>query len=120
MLDSDSKQRGLILEALSQISTKTLKPINKALAISLQDDNPQVRKNAIRDATRIYELLNQVLHMLRHATDDPDSEVRETAKWAIDQFNKMRPPANLDSLPPAQHSLNSSENQSNHYQDNSD
>ncbi|NEO74078.1 HEAT repeat domain-containing protein [Moorena sp. SIO3H5] len=120
MLDSDSKQRGLILEALSQISTKTLKPINKALAISLQDDNPQVRKNAIRDATQIYELLNQVLQMLRHATDDPDSEVRETAKWAIDQFNKMRPPANLDSLPPAQNYLNSSENQSNHYEYNSD
>ncbi|NET65920.1 MAG: peptidoglycan-binding protein [Moorea sp. SIO1G6] len=120
MLDSDSKQRGLILEALSQISTKTLKPINKALAISLQDDNPQVRKNAIRDATRIYELLNQVLQMLRHATDDPDSEVRETAKWAIEQFNKMRPAPNLDSLPPAQNYLNSSENNSNHYQDNSD
>ncbi|NEP48168.1 MAG: peptidoglycan-binding protein [Moorea sp. SIO3C2] len=120
MLDSDSKQRGLILEALSQISTKTLKPINKALAISLQDDNPQVRKNAIRDATRIYELLNQVLHMLRHATDDPDSEVRETAKWAVDQFNKMRPAANLDSLPPAQNYLNSSENKSNHYEYNSD
>ncbi|NEO14812.1 MULTISPECIES: HEAT repeat domain-containing protein [unclassified Moorena] len=120
MVDSDSKQRGLILEALSQISTKTLKPINKALAISLQDDNPQVRKNAIRDATRIYELLNQVLQMLRHATDDPDSEVRETAKWAIDQFNKMRPSTKLDSLPPAQNYLNSSENNSNHYQDNSD
>ncbi|WP_083304952.1 HEAT repeat domain-containing protein [Moorena producens] len=120
MLDSDSKQRSLILEALSQISTKTLKPINKALAISLQDDNAQVRKNAIRDATRIYELLNQVLQMLRHATDDPDSEVRETATWAIDQFNKIRPAANLDSLPPAQNHLNSSENTSNHYQDNSD
>ncbi|MGH2416537.1 MAG: HEAT repeat domain-containing protein, partial [Microcystaceae cyanobacterium] len=45
MIDSDSQERSLILEALSQISTRTLKPMNQALAISLQDKNPQVRKN---------------------------------------------------------------------------
>ncbi|HAG82158.1 MAG TPA: peptidoglycan-binding protein, partial [Cyanobacteria bacterium UBA12227] len=38
MVDADSKQRSLILEALSQIGTKTLKPMQMALALSMQDE----------------------------------------------------------------------------------
>ena len=87
MIDADSKERGLILEALSQIGTRTIKPLNQALAISLQDDNPEVRKNAIRDLTRIYELVNQIGRLISHAAEDPDEEVQETAKWALKQLN---------------------------------
>jgi len=89
MIDSDSKQRSLILEALSQIGTRTLKPMNRALAISLQDENAEVRKNAIRDLTRIYELISQVNQLLLHAADDPDAEVQETAEWALKQLNRI-------------------------------
>lgn len=92
MIDTDSQERSLILEALSQISSRTLKPMNQALAISLQDKNPQVRKNAIRDLTRIYELMSQISQMLYHAIDDTDQEVQETAKWAINQLNTQMPP----------------------------
>lgn len=92
MIDTDSQERSLILEALSQISTRTLKPMNQALAISLQDQNPQVRKNAIRDLTRIYDLMSQISQMLCHAIDDGDSEVQETAKWALNQINLQMPP----------------------------
>jgi hypothetical protein len=92
MIDTDSQERSLILEALSQISTRTLKPMNQALAISLQDQNPQVRKNAIRDLTRIYDLMSQISQMLCHAIDDGDSEVQETAKWALNQINLKMPP----------------------------
>lgn len=92
MIDTDSQERSLILEALSQISVRTLKPMNQALAISLQDKNPQVRKNAIRDLTRIYELMSQISQMLCHAIDDSDKEVQETAKWAINQLNTQVPP----------------------------
>lgn len=92
MIDTDSQERSLILEALSQISTRTLKPMNQALAISLQDKNPQVRKNAIRDLTRIYDLMSQISQMLCHAIDDGDSEVKETAKWALNQINLQMPP----------------------------
>ena len=92
MIDTDSQERSLILEALSQISSRTLKPMNQALAISLQDKNPQVRKNAIRDLTRIYELMSQISQMLCHAIDDTDQEVQETAKWAINQLNTQMPP----------------------------
>jgi len=95
MLDSDSQQRSLILEALSQIGNKTLKPLNKALALSLQDDNAQVRKNAIRDLTRIYEVVAQMSQMLCHATDDPDPEVKKTAEWAISQLSRIRIPPTL-------------------------
>ena len=92
MIDTDSQERSLILEALSQISTRTLKPMNQALAVSLQDQNPQVRKNAIRDLTRIYDLMSQISQMLCHAIDDGDSEVKETAKWALNQINLQMPP----------------------------
>lgn len=92
MLDADSQERSLILEALSQISTRTLKPMNQALAVSLQDQNPQVRKNAIRDLTRIYDLMSQISQLLCHAIDDGDKEVKETAKWALNQLNLQMPP----------------------------
>ncbi len=92
MIDTDSQERSLILEALSQISARTLKPMNHALTLSLQDKNPQVRKNAIRDLTRIHELMSQIYQLLCHAIDDSDREVQETAKWAINQLNTQIPP----------------------------
>lgn len=98
MVDSDSKQRTLILEALSQIGTKTLKPMQVALALSMQDNNPEVRKNAIRDLTRVYELIGQINQMLSYATNDPDAEVRDTAQWAINQLNTVRPSLSIEEL----------------------
>jgi HEAT repeats len=92
MIDSDSKQRSMILSALSEIGTRTLKPMSRALAISLQDESPDVRKNAIRDLTRVYDLMAQISQMVYQATEDPDSEVRETAKWALKQMNRFRVP----------------------------
>jgi len=91
MIESDSHDRTLILEALSQVGTRALKPLNQALAISLQDKNPQVRKNAIRDLTRIYDVMSQISEMLNYVLEDADSEVKETAKWAIDQLNIQMP-----------------------------
>ncbi len=97
MIEADSKQRSLILSALSEIGTRTIKPMSRALAISLQDDNADVRKNAIRDLTRIYDLVAQVSQMVQKcAVDDPEAEVRETAAWALKQLNRIRP-VSLDS-----------------------
>ena len=90
IIDADSKERSLILAALSEIGIRVLKPMNRALAISLQDPNPEVRKNAIRDLTRIYDMAVQVSQMLTHAAEDPDPEVRETASWALEQMNRIR------------------------------
>ncbi|MEQ9486417.1 peptidoglycan-binding protein [Coleofasciculus sp. F4-SAH-05] len=111
MLESDSQQRSLIVEALSQIGMKTLKPMNRALALSLQDDNPQVRKNAIRDVTLMYELVAQISQLLSYALDDPEADVQETARWALSQLERIRTPATANSLPPSHSPLSFSENQ---------
>jgi hypothetical protein len=105
MLDSDSKQRSLILSALSEIGTRTLKPLSRALAISLQDENADVRKNAIRDLTRVYDMVAQISHLLHKATDDPDQEVQETARWALGQLNRIRAVPGMESLPALKNSV---------------
>ncbi|MEG3863088.1 HEAT repeat domain-containing protein [Microcoleus sp. herbarium12] len=96
LANSDSKQYSLILASVSEIGIRTLKPMNNAWSISLQNENPEVRKNTIRDLTRIYELVNQISHLLHRATDDPDAEVQETARWAINQLNRIRPRSGRD------------------------
>lgn len=97
MIDADSKEKSLVLAALSEIGMRSLRPMNRALAIALQDDNPEVRKNAIRDLTRIYELVVQISQMLSHAQEDEDPEVRQTASWALEQLNRIRQTQDLDS-----------------------
>ena len=96
MVDADSKEKSLVLAALSEIGIRSLKPMNRALAIAMQDENPEVRKNAIRDITRVYDLVVQISHMLGHATEDEDPEVRQTATWALDQLNRTRRTQDLD------------------------
>ena len=105
--DADSHEQSLILAALAEIGTQTLKPVNRALAISLQDENPEVRKNAIRDLTRIYDLMGQAGRMLGHAASDEDPDVRKTANWALDQLNHLRFSATESTalLPQSQKSL---------------
>jgi peptidoglycan hydrolase-like protein with peptidoglycan-binding domain len=90
MIDADSQQRSLILAALSEIGTRTLKPMNRALAMSLQDESPEVRQNAIRDLTRVYDMMTQLSQMLYHATHDNDANVQATAKYALSQMNRIR------------------------------
>ncbi len=92
LVDSDSRQRSLVLSALSEISTRTLKPMSRALALSMQDENADVRKNAIRDLTRIYDTLTNISQLLHSACEDSDPEVQETAKWAIGQINRIKSP----------------------------
>ncbi|HEY9836694.1 MAG TPA: HEAT repeat domain-containing protein, partial [Vampirovibrionales bacterium] len=97
LMDSDSRQRSLILASLAEIGNRTLQPMNRALVLSLQDSNPEVRKNAIRDLTRIYDLVSQTSQLLRHASEDSDPEVREAAQWALSQLNRLRPGASSES-----------------------
>ncbi|MBW4428627.1 MAG: peptidoglycan-binding protein [Nostoc desertorum CM1-VF14] len=103
MIDADSQESSLILAALAEIGTRTLKPMNRALAISIQDESPQVRQNAIRDLTRVYDMMGQMSQMLRHALDDPDAEVQATARYALTQMNRMRGLPEQQSLPEDSH-----------------
>ncbi|MEH2172180.1 peptidoglycan-binding protein [Nostoc sp.] len=90
IIDADSQERSLILAALSEIGIRTLKPMNRALAISIQDESPQVRQNAIRDLTRVYDMMGQMSQMLHHALQDPDADVQATARYALTQMNRIR------------------------------
>ncbi len=90
IIDADSQERSLILAALSEIGIRTLKPMNRALAISIQDESPQVRQNAIRDLTRVYDMMGQMSQMLHHALEDPDADVQATARYALTQMNRIR------------------------------
>lgn len=90
LINADSQQQGLILSALAEIGTRTIKPMNRALVISMQNNNPQVRKNAIRDLLRIYDMMAQMSQILRYALEDPDPEVQATAQYALNQINRMR------------------------------
>ncbi|MBW4658386.1 MAG: hypothetical protein KME15_06910 [Drouetiella hepatica Uher 2000/2452] len=90
LMDSDSRQRSLILAAVSEIAVRSLKPMNRALMFSLQDESPDVRKNAIRDVTRIYDAMAQMSQLLHYAASDTDIEVQDTAHWALSQMNRMR------------------------------
>lgn len=97
MINADSKEKSLVLAALSEIGIRSLKPMSRALAIALQDDNPEVRKNGIRDLSRVYDLVVQISQMLGHATEDEDPEVRQTAAWALDNLSRIRQSQDLDS-----------------------
>jgi len=90
MTEVDSKEKSLILAALSEIGMRSLRPLSHALANALQDDNPEVRKNGIRDLSRIYELIVQLSQLLGHAVEDEDADVRQTARWAMGQLGRIR------------------------------
>ncbi|MBE9061512.1 peptidoglycan-binding protein [cf. Phormidesmis sp. LEGE 11477] len=90
MSQADSKEKSLILAALSEMGMRSLRPLSQVLSVALRDDNPEVRKNAIRDLSRIHEQVVQVSHLLGRAIDDDDSEVRQTAEWALNQLGRIR------------------------------
>ncbi|NJL48233.1 MAG: HEAT repeat domain-containing protein [Leptolyngbyaceae cyanobacterium SM2_5_2] len=99
LLEADSQEKSLILAALAEISSRSLKPMHRALALGLQDPSPEVRKNAIRDLSRVYDTAVQLSQMLVHATQDPDLEVQETARWALGQLNRIRATPYPEALP---------------------
>lgn len=109
LIDADSNQRSLILAAMSEIGVRSLKPLSRALILSLQDESSDVRRNAIRDVTRVYDLMAQVGQVLHHAAHDDDEEVQETARWAIGQLDRIRGVADIDRLLNSESSKHASE-----------
>ena len=98
MVGADSQERSLILGSLSEIGSRTLKPMNQALAISLQDESPQVRQNAIRDITRVYDMMAQISQIISHAIEDENPQVQETARYALSQMNRIRSLTDLENF----------------------
>lgn len=89
-IDGDSKQRSLVMAALSEIGARTVKPMGRAAAMALQDDNPEVRMNAIRDLAQLCDRLADLSRVLAYATEDTDPEVKKTAQWAVKRLAAIR------------------------------
>ncbi|WP_069791975.1 HEAT repeat domain-containing protein [Cyanobacterium sp. IPPAS B-1200] len=91
MMTGNSQEKTLILEAISQIAFNSIKPINQALILALQNDHGSVRKNALRDITKVYELITQIQPIITQtAYHDPDPEVREIALNALEKITSNR------------------------------
>lgn len=97
LMEADSQEKGLIFTALAEIGRRSLQPMQRALALGLQDSSPEVRKNAIRDLSRLYDVLGQIRPLMIHATQDPDPEVQATAQWALGQLARSRPTPYMES-----------------------
>jgi len=89
MPEVDSLEKGLILDAINQITSRSFDSINHARLTSLKDDNTEVRKNAIQDLTSLYQSMSFVTIQLSKMADDSNLEVQQTAKWALEKFNQM-------------------------------
>ena len=88
----DSLEKSLILDSITKIANHSLETINEVLLDSLRDSNGKVRKNAIQDLAHVYQSIFLVTAHLSKMTKDADSEVRQTARWALDQFEQMAIP----------------------------
>ena len=87
MSQVDVLDKNLILDAIAQIALRNVRPINSALFTALQDANSEVRKNAICDLVILYKPVSQITERLNQMLNDSDREVRQTAEWALKQFN---------------------------------
>jgi hypothetical protein len=87
LIDADSQKHSLILSALADISIRSLKPIRKALVMSVQNENSEVRQNAIRDLARVYDIISQINQTIYLSLSDQDPEVQATAKYALKKMN---------------------------------
>ncbi|MGL6340900.1 MAG: HEAT repeat domain-containing protein, partial [Waterburya sp.] len=87
--EADSVDKSLILDAITRIAQRSWQPISKALFISLADENTEVKKNAIRDATALYKSIFPLTQCLSQMLGDSDREVQQTAKWALQQFQQQ-------------------------------
>ena len=86
---ADSLEKGLILDAITQITNRSFASINRAVLTSLEDENAEVRKNAIQDLTSLYQSMSSIALRLSKMVDDRNLEVRQTAKWTLEKFDRM-------------------------------
>ncbi|MBD2104734.1 HEAT repeat domain-containing protein [Leptolyngbya sp. FACHB-261] len=90
MVESVPEQRSLILAALSEIGYDNLVSVSRALTLALQDENPEVRQNAVRELTRIQAVSSRNAQLLLNAVGDSDPRVAETARWAVGKIQQSQ------------------------------
>lgn len=82
-----SVEKSLIIKAVTQITNRSLKPVNEQLFSLLKDENPQVRIKAILDLTSCYKFVIPITQQLTQMQSDQDQEVRHRAKQALQKLN---------------------------------
>lgn len=87
MSQADSLDRSLICRAITQITNRSFQPINDKLFVLLENENPEVRKIAIRDLTALSKFTTAIAKRLEQMQSDPDREVRAEAANALQQLN---------------------------------
>ena len=87
MSEASSLGKSLILSAITQIAHRNFAPVNNILFASLEDKNSEVRKDAIRNLVALHESILGVNKRLTNMLNDSDSEVRQTAKWALKRID---------------------------------
>ena len=87
MPQGSSVDKSLIIKAITQITRRNFKPVNEQLFALLNDDNPQVRINAILDLTTYYKFVAPITQQLTQMQLDQDPEVRHRAKQALHKLN---------------------------------
>ncbi len=90
MVESVPEQRSLLLAALSEIGYDQLVLVSRALTLALQDENPEVRQNAVRALSRLQTLNSRNSQLLLNALGDGDDRVQETARWAVDKVQQSQ------------------------------
>ena len=87
MAYADEPDKTFIITAVTQIINRTFKPIDEQLFTNLQDANPEVRLNAIRDLKNLYQFVTPVITKIAQMQSDVDYGVRQTAIQALEQLN---------------------------------
>ena len=83
----NSTDRSLALKAIAQITKRSFQPVEDLLLSSLDDDNPEIKQNAIRDLATVYAFVAPITKQVARMQVDEDIPVRQTAKIAIEQLN---------------------------------
>jgi|GEM_PF-6480784 len=79
--------KSLIIEAVNRVAHRSFKPIDEQLFTNLQDLDPVVRLNAVRDLKNLYQFVAPAITKLSQMQSDVDYQVRQSAVQALVQLN---------------------------------
>ena len=84
---AEEPDKSFIIAAVNKIIDRSFKPIDDRLFANLQDADPQVRLNAIRDLRNLYQFVTPIITKISQMQSDADYEVRQTAIQTLGQLN---------------------------------
>ena len=87
MPEADSLDKSMIVSAITQIIHRNFESIHDVLFASLENADPEVRNDAIRDIAALHEPTSAVNQRLSVMLKDADGEVRKTARWALNRID---------------------------------